>query len=313
MHPSVETRIANNDLTGALRALSKVGNTWQKELSKKLLSLNLTTVIGYDKQENFAHRLVNQNVDAVRNQLLFKLEEEFPSVFKKHFANLSDIRAVYKALTELKDGKLGIPKETIQASIGQIEIVEEAYKAAVAVLDSSGTYFPHADALTLNRNRGGNNPNTFLHEILHAATHYALDPMNFNNLSAEQKQAVQELERTYKIAKELWGTGNEISSIDEFIVEAFTNPDFQRFLKDIPMPNQQKTIWNKFTLTSGNALFTITSDSVDLSIITAVALRAYKGQSGCDPNYVYYPNYARAQAGGPVNYKITLKNLGNIA
>jgi hypothetical protein len=247
MHPSVETRIANNDLTGALRALSKVGNTWQKELSKKLLSLNLTTVIGYDKQENFAHRLVNQNVDAVRNQLLFKLEEEFPSVFKKHFANLSDIRAVYKALTELKDGKLGIPKETIQASIGQIEIVEEAYKAAVAVLDSSGTYFPHADALTLNRNRGGNNPNTFLHEILHAATHYALDPMNFNNLSAEQKQAVQELERTYKIAKELWGTGNEISSIDEFIVEAFTNPDFQRFLKDIPMPNQQKTIWNKFT------------------------------------------------------------------
>ena len=247
MHPLVESRIANNDLKGALRALSKLGTPWQQGLSKKLLSLNLTTVIGYDKQENFAHRLVNQNVDAVRNQLLFKLEEEFPSVFKKHFANISDIRAVYKALTELKDGKLGVPNETIQATIGQIEVVREAYEAAVAVLDASGTYFPHADALTLNRNRNGNNANTFLHELLHAATHYALDPMNYNNLSAQQKQAVDELQRTYKIAKELWKTGNEISSIDEFVVEAFTNPEFQRFLKDIPMPNQQKTIWNKFT------------------------------------------------------------------
>ncbi len=74
-----------------------------------------------------------------------------------------------------------------------------------------------------------------------------------------------------------------------------------------------RTIWNKFTLTSNNALFTTTTDSVDLSIITAVALRAYKGQSGCDPNYVYYPVNAVAQAGGPVNYKITLKNLGNVA
>jgi len=247
MHPSVETRIANNDLTGALRALSKVGNNWQKELSKKLMSLDLATTIGYDKQGAFAQRLVDQNVGPVRSQLFAKLETEFPSVFKQHFANPNDIQAVYKSLTALKDGKLGVPKETVDASIGQIEIVREAYEASVAVLGASGTYLPNADTLSLNRDRGGNNPNTFLHEVLHAATHYALDPMNYDSLSAEQKQAVQELERTYKIAKELYGTGNEISSIDEFVVEAFTNPEFQSFLKGIPMPNQKKTLWNKFT------------------------------------------------------------------
>jgi hypothetical protein len=247
MHPSVETRIANNDLTGALRALSKVGNNWQKELAKKLMSLNLTTNIGYDQQEAFAQRLVDKNVGITRSELFAKLEAEFPSVFKQHFADINDIQAVYKSLTALKEGKLGLPNETTQAIIGQVEIVREAYEASVAVLNASGTYLPNADSLSLNRNRGGNNLNTFLHEVLHAATHYALDPMNYDSLSAEQKQAVQELERTYKIAKEMYGTGSEVTSIDEFVVEAFTNPEFQSFLKGIPMPNQKKTLWNKFT------------------------------------------------------------------
>jgi len=246
MHPSVETRIANNDLKGALRALSKIGNNWQKELSKKLMSLDLATTIGYDQQETFAQRLVNQNAASTRVQIVSKLQTEFPSVAKR-FARTDDIREMYKAFTELKNGKLGLPNETTQAIIGQVEIVREAYEAAVAVLDARGTYLPNADALSLNRNQGGNNPNVFLHEVLHAATHWALDPINYDKLSAEQKQAVDELQRMYGIAKELYGTGNEISSIDEFVVEAFTSPEFQTFLKGIPMPNQKKTLWNKFT------------------------------------------------------------------
>lgn len=246
MHPSVETRIANNDLKGALRALSKIGNTWQKELSKKLISLDLNTEIGYDKQESFANRIVNQNAADVRAQIVLKLQTEFPSVAKR-FARTDDIRDMYKAFTELKNGKLGLPNETTQAIIGQVEIVREAYEAAVAVLDARGTYMPSIDSLSLNRNQSGNNPNVFLHEVLHAATHWALDPLNYEKLSAEQKQAVAELQRMYKIAKELYGEGNEISSIDEFVVEAFTSPEFQNFLKGIPMPNQKKTLWNKFT------------------------------------------------------------------
>jgi hypothetical protein len=73
------------------------------------------------------------------------------------------------------------------------------------------------------------------------------------------------------------------------------------------------TIGNAFTLGSDNALFNTVTPVVNLNILSSVALRAYKGQSGCDPTYVYYPTYAQAQAGGPVNYKITLKNLGNVA
>lgn len=73
-----------------------------------------------------------------------------------------------------------------------------------------------------------------------------------------------------------------------------------------------QTIPNKMTLNSSNALFNKTTDPVNLTVISAVALRAFKGQSGCDPAFVYYPVNAVAQEGGPVNYKITLKNLGNV-
>ena len=247
MHPSVEARIEANDLNGALHALSKFGTPWQKGLAKALRGLGLKTIIGFNKQNNFAHRLVNQNVTTERNHVLSLLETSFPSVFKEIFSNLSDIRTTSKAFTDLKEGRLGVPKETVQANIGQIDAVEEAYRVGVAILNAKGTYFPHADALTLNRDRGGNTHTVFLHEVLHAATHWALDPANYDRLSPNQKTAVAELERTYKIAKELWKTGNEISSIDEFVVEAYSNPEFQSFLKDIPMPNQKKTLWNTFT------------------------------------------------------------------
>lgn len=55
-----------------------------------------------------------------------------------------------------------------------------------------------------------------------------------------------------------------------------------------------------------------TSDSESSSIVTAVALIAYKGQNGCDPGFVYYPINASTKEGDLLNYKITVKNQGNV-
>ena len=248
IHPLVERHIMANDLGKALRAIARYGNAWQQGLAKKLASLGLTTNIGYGQQQTFANRLVDQNVPEERSALLSMLKESFPGVFNDHFSRMHDFNETLKSLIDLENNRLDVPKETVDAYIGQIIAVREAYEAGVAVLGARGTYMPNIDSLSLNRDRGGNNTATFLHEVLHAATHWALDPLNYHLLSAEQKQAVAELQRTYEIAKELWGTGNEISSLDEFVVEAFTNSVFQQFLKDMPVPAQpQKTLWNKFT------------------------------------------------------------------
>ena len=247
IHPSVETRIANNDLPGALRALSKLGTEFQKGLAKQLMKLDLKTSIGVGKQEDFAKHIVERNAGAEMTQIMMMLSESFPSVYNKHFSQVSDIKEIYKSLVDLKAGRLGVDRQTLEAYIGQLEETTEAYQAAVAVLESSGTYMPSLDAININREKGGNNTSTFLHEVLHAATHWSLDPANYDSLDAQQKQAVDELKRMYETAKGLLQFGNEISSIDEFVVEAYTNPEFQRFLKDVPVANTKQTLWSKFT------------------------------------------------------------------
>jgi len=247
IHPSVETRIANNDLPGALRALSRLGTEFQKGLAKQLMKLDLKTSIGVGKQEDFAKHIVERNASAEMTQVMMMLSESFPSVYNEHFSQVSDIKEIYKSLVDLKAGRLGVDRQTLEAYIGQLEEATEAYQAAVAVLNSSGTYMPSLDAININREKGGNNTSTFLHEVLHAATHWSLDPVNYDSLDAQQKQAVDELKRMYNLAKGLWGSGKEVSSIDEFVVEAFTNPEFQRFLKDMPLANTKQTLWDKFT------------------------------------------------------------------
>jgi hypothetical protein len=174
------------------------------------------------------------------------LKADFPTVFADHFSRLNDVKATLQSLSLLRDGKLKVPQETVNAYYGQIEIVFEAYQAASAVLDASGTYMVGLDSININRDRGGNTTATFLHEVLHAATHWAIDPVNYATLDKNQKQAVDELNRMYNIAKNMNTHGNELNSLDEFIVEAFTNPEFQAFLRTIPVANTKQTLWDKF-------------------------------------------------------------------
>lgn len=74
------------------------------------------------------------------------------------------------------------------------------------------------------------------------------------------------------------------------------------------------SIPNKMKFNSSNALMPNgqTTSTSTATVISSAALRAYKGQSGCDPNFLYYPNVALAQEGGAVNYKISLINQGNV-
>ena len=247
IHPSVDQKIANNDLPGALRELSNKGTEFQKGLAKKLMSLNLSTSISVNKEQDFANHIIERNAGVEQAQVLDFLQGAFPTVFNDNFRDLGNTRETYKAFKALQAGRLGVDQKGLDAYYGQIAEVVEAYEAAVAVLDASGTYMPSLDSININREKGGNNTSTFLHEVLHAATHWALDPVNYDSLTKEQQTAVDELKRMYETAKGLLKFGNEVSSIDEFVVEAYSNPEFQRFLKDIPVVNEKQTVWDKFT------------------------------------------------------------------
>ena len=236
MHPAIQEKINQNDLQGALKLISsaKYGSVFQQNLAKRLLELKLDTTIMFDAQELYAQKLVDRNTAVERLELTSFLKAAYPEVAKKYFSNLTDIRKTFEAISQLREGKLGIDADGLKAYVGQIETVYEQYKAGVAVLDASGTYLPYLDTITLNKRRGGNSLFSFLHEVSHAASHWALNPDNYDKLTPSQKKAVDELKEMHRIVKGLNGGFYGELDIDEFVAEAFSNPEFQAFLKGIP-------------------------------------------------------------------------------
>ena len=236
MHPAIQEKINQNDLQGALKLISsaKYGNVFQQNLAKRLMELNLQTTIMFDAQGLYAQKLIDRNTAVERLELTSFLKTAYPEVFKKHFANLTDIKATFDAISQLREGKLGIDAEGLKAYVGQIETMYEQYQAGVAILNASGTYLPYLDTITLNKRRGGNSLFSFLHEVSHAASHWALNPLNYDKLTPAQKKAVTELKEMHRIVKGLNGGFYGELDIDEFVAEAFSNPQFQAFLKEIP-------------------------------------------------------------------------------
>ncbi|KZK31995.1 hypothetical protein A4F85_04570 [Delftia sp. GW456-R20] len=84
----------------------------------------------------------------------------------------------------------------------------------------------------------------FMHEAMHAATMRALAK---GGLPKMQLQKLLEHVRKQKGAAGFYGTTN----VDEFVAEVFTNPDFQRALRQMTAPNAStlKTAWDSFLRT----------------------------------------------------------------
>ena len=245
MHPAIQEKINQNDLQGALKLISsaKYGSMFQQNLAKRLLELKLNTTVMFDAQELYAQKLIDRNTAIERLELTSFLKTAYPEVTKKYFNNLSNIKETFNSISQLREGKLGIDADGLKAYVGQIETMYEQYQAGVAILNASGTYLPYLDTITLNKKRGGNSLDVFLHEVTHAASEWALDPDNYDKLSPAQKKAIDELKKLHanaleriqqRMQQELkLGIQNDfnVSDLKEFVAEAFSNPQFQTLLQ----------------------------------------------------------------------------------
>ncbi len=87
---------------------------------------------------------------------------------------------------------------------------------------------------------------TMLHEMVHAATHRALDRnVGLNNTMLALRQVVLDNwtgDLPYGLKERFDDAGNQIS--DEFVAEAFSNPEFQARLKQIYLDG--RTVWRRF-------------------------------------------------------------------
>jgi hypothetical protein len=272
MHPAVQEFIDRNDIQGALKALAGDKSNYLGRAAARLAELPLMTSVQFNGQEQLVSNYINAEFGETRTQLDKLLEAVYPELYNTAFKG-KGIRDTYLALQMLKSGKFkGVD---IKPIIGQIDVLLEAYEEGVYLLDTPGTYFPHLDAINLNTNLGGASNYTFIHEVTHAATSWALDPNNFTKLTPAQQRAVGELNKLWEKARDYTPARYEtkliggkekivevvltkegkarlnsmyaygIKNLDEFVAEAMSNRQFQEQLSQIKYDGAV-SFWDKF-------------------------------------------------------------------
>lgn len=149
---------------------------------------------------------------------------------------------------DLRGALLGIAETTDVERISSIaaKLAENVGDTRVQVVDNlsqsvgrtaAGLFDPETNTIQIDANRGMN-VHTILHEMTHAATSAAIA----NPSLPETKQLQSILEAVREQFGEVYGTQN----LDEFVAEAFSNPEFQSALALTKLDGNQSA-WNKFT------------------------------------------------------------------
>jgi hypothetical protein len=102
----------------------------------------------------------------------------------------------------------------------------------------AGLYDPKTDTITLDADVGMN-AHVLLHEAVHAATSHVID-----NKSHPLTKQLTEL---YNNIKDSLDTAYGATSLDEFVAESFSNPEFQQKLAAINPKGEAITAWQRFT------------------------------------------------------------------
>ena len=274
MHPVMQERVTNNDLNGALSLLAKSGGPgttrqvqYTARYAQKLLSLNLKTSIGVNKQADIAARLLNKNVAPQRRMFLQQIQSfdwgnDFIQKYglDKPMDDAANIKATADLLEKINNKDITFGEDDVIRPIyGQFTALLKEYRDAVKTLDSSGSYLTSLDYINLNPEAGGLSNGTLLHEVTHAATIYALDPANYASLTKEQQDAVNELKELHEFSKrryeQLKGFGvKSLSAVDEygftdikeFVAEAMSNENFQEILRKMKFKGEKGSLWDAF-------------------------------------------------------------------
>jgi hypothetical protein len=251
IHPTMISAIANNDLKGALIIASQKLSGFSADLARTLSELNLPTNISFNTGRELVRRSVD-NASQPQQERLFKyVRMHYPQVYDKYFKNYDrseSLELVAQGLVELQK-----PNYKLGPVIAEFGTVAGAYKKYIEGLTSPGAYYPDFDEIVLDTNTlTGKSYRVFLHEVVHAATEYALNTYKRRpqDLSPGQRDAVEELTAMYDFAVEKIGTTPYgMTNIYEFIAEVFTNRKFQDTLKNIKYEPKKAPFFSRLVRT----------------------------------------------------------------
>ena len=119
----------------------------------------------------------------------------------------------------------------------QVQVVDDI--SSLAGRRAAGLFSPEENTIYIDANNGMN-VHTILHEMTHAATSASIAA---NPSLPEVKQLQTILENIREQFGEIYGTAN----LDEFVAEAFSNPEFQSALALSKVDGGKMSGWEKFT------------------------------------------------------------------
>lgn len=246
LSPDIIQAIANNDLNGALRLVANrlSGTKLWGPLATRLLELNLPTGIRIDDERNLTRRAIDVFCAPSQIQLFNYIRVAMPDVYSKYFQGYEkaeNLEQVHAGLKHIQNN----PK--LKSVMPEYNIVRASYDNNMVAMDAVGVYFARFDEINLSGTRtGGLTYQVFLHEVVHAAVEILLQTPASKRTN-EQNEAVAELEKLFKYAKDTTLDSHYgLTDLSEFIAEIFTSPSFIKDLKGIPYPPARTNIFNKF-------------------------------------------------------------------
>jgi hypothetical protein len=112
----------------------------------------------------------------------------------------------------------------------------------------AGKYDPATETITIDLNNLGKQRLDVV--ALHEITHYMVDHVidNRKGLTREQLNAINRLDRLQKYVNSKLGKQFDIGSLKEFVAQAFSNPEFQKAMGELPPMEVEGKKQNVFSL-----------------------------------------------------------------
>ena len=147
-----------------------------------------------------------------------------------------NLQGALEALAQDSNKQVARVARALANAIGETKIVQVSDLRNESGEVISGTFDPKTNTITLNSSVDLTN-HTLLHEAAHAVTSHEL---------ARNTPTARQLRALYEAVKDRLDTAYGATSLDEFVAEAFSNPEFQAKLARITNKGEDISLWSRF-------------------------------------------------------------------
>jgi len=182
------------------------------------------------------------------NKTIYKLEESLNESVPESVQSMlraGDLKGALQALASASDGVTKRIVTALVKAVGgtKVNIVTDLRDEAGNRV--SGTFDPETNTISLDADTGLTN-HAVLHEMTHAAISHILDNPSH--------PITKQLTRLYNSVKPLLDTAYGAQNLQEFVAEAWGNPEFRAKLSAMTPDGTPVTAWQKFVNIVKNAL-----------------------------------------------------------